>query len=217
MGEDICGWELFLKALCRFIRVGRKCSYIDEASHPGVRPRRSYDRAAVRVPNQDYGTADPLQSPSHVGDILGVRIESVLRCDHLMSLGQKGRDEFAEARAVCPQAVDEDDAGFALICHNFPPFVQLEVDCLSRSSRETKRRSRNKPRRSSSSYTATPTPSRTPPSVWPILPLLGHPEAYGESAFRASTDALASWGNHAAFAFGLPPANVSSPAPTSTY
>src|SRR5262249_17531653 len=28
MGEDICGWELFLKALCRFIRVGRKCSYI---------------------------------------------------------------------------------------------------------------------------------------------------------------------------------------------
>src|SRR6516165_577947 len=118
MGEDICGWELFLKALCRFIRVGRKCSYIDECIHPRVRARRSDDRAAVRVPNQDYGTADPLQSPSHVGDILGVRIESVLRCDHLMSLGQKGRDEFAEARAVCPEAVDEDDAGFALICHN---------------------------------------------------------------------------------------------------
>src|SRR5262245_55149505 len=125
MGEDICGWELFLKALCRFIRVGRKCSYIDECSHPRVRARGSDDRAAVRVPNQDYGTADPLQSPSHVGDILGVRIESVLRCDHLMSLGQKGRDEFAEARAVCPETVDEDDAGFALICHNFAPFVQL--------------------------------------------------------------------------------------------
>src|SRR6516165_9856644 len=76
---------------------------------PAVRARRSDDRAAVRVPNQDYGTADPLQSPSHVGDILGVRIEPVLRCDHLMSLGQKGRDEFAEARAVCPEAVDEDD------------------------------------------------------------------------------------------------------------
>src|SRR5215510_9291861 len=104
MGEDICGWELFLKALCRFIRIGRKCSYIDECSHPRVRARRSDDGAAVRVPNQDYGTADPLQSPSHVGDILGVRIESVLRCDHLMSLGQKGRDEFAEARAVCPVA-----------------------------------------------------------------------------------------------------------------
>src|SRR5262245_51859843 len=122
MGEDICGWELFLKALCRFIRVGRKCSYIDECSHPRVRARRSDDRAAVRVPNQDYGTADPLQSPSHVGDILGVRIESVLRRDHLMSLGQKGRDEFAEARAVCPEAVDEDDAGFALICHKFCSF-----------------------------------------------------------------------------------------------
>src|SRR5215467_5323252 len=123
MGEDICGWELFLKALCRFIRVGRKCSYIDECSHLLVRARRSDDRAAVRVPNQDYGTADPLQSPSHVGDILGVRIESVLRCDHLMSLGQKGRDKFAEARAVCPEAVDEDNAGFALICHNFAPFA----------------------------------------------------------------------------------------------
>src|SRR5215813_10262057 len=127
MGEDICGWELSLKALCRFIRVGRKCSYIDECSHPRVRARRSDDRAAVRVPNQDYGTADPLQSPSHVGDILGVRIESVLRCDHLMSFGQKGRDEFAEARAVCPEAVDEDDAGFALICHNCAPFVQLRA------------------------------------------------------------------------------------------
>src|SRR6516165_5042966 len=125
MGEDICGWELVLKALCRFIRVGRKCSYIDECSHPLVRTRRSDDRAAVRVPNQDYGTADPLQSPSHVGDILGVRIESVLRGDHLMSLGEKGRDEFAEARAVCPEAMDEDDAGFALICHDFAPFVQI--------------------------------------------------------------------------------------------
>jgi hypothetical protein len=106
MGEDICGWELFLKALCRFIRVGRKCSYIDECTHPRVHARRSDDRAAVRVPNQDYRTADPLQSPSHVGDILGVRIESVLRCDHLMSLGQKGRDESAtrESRVlVCWQ------------------------------------------------------------------------------------------------------------------
>src|SRR5262245_5733352 len=144
MGEDIGGWELFLKALCRFIRVGRKCGYIDECSHTWVRACRRDDRAAVRVPDQDYGSTDPLQSPSHVGDILGMRIESMLRCDHLMSLGQKGRDEFAEARAVCPEAVDEDDAGFALICHNFAPFVQLEEDCLSRSSRETKRRSRNK-------------------------------------------------------------------------
>src|SRR5215470_7802969 len=134
MGEDICGWKLFLKTLCRFIRGGRKCSYIDECRHPWVRARRSDDRAAVRVPNQDYGTADPLQSPSHVGDILGVRIESVLRCDHLMSLGQKGRDEFAEARAVCPEAVDENDAGFPLICHNVAPFVQLGEDCLDAAS-----------------------------------------------------------------------------------
>src|SRR5215468_5245394 len=170
MGEDICGWELSLKALCRFIRVGRKCSYIDECSYPRVRARRSDDRAAVRVPNQDYGTADPLQSPSHVGDILGVRIESVLRCDHLMSLGQKGRDEFAETRAVCPEAVDEDDAGFALICHDFAPFVQLGED-VSRVPQG---------RRSEGHGT---------------MPLLGHPETYGESAFGASTDALASWRN----------------------
>jgi hypothetical protein len=40
-----------------------------------------------------------------------------------MSLGQKGWDEFAEARAVCPEAVDKDDAGFTLICHNSDPFV----------------------------------------------------------------------------------------------
>src|SRR5215467_3591965 len=65
LGFDLQGWELFLKALCRFSRVGCKCSYIDECSHPRVRARRSDDRAAVRVLNQDYGTADPLQSPSH--------------------------------------------------------------------------------------------------------------------------------------------------------
>src|SRR5215813_3168172 len=122
MGKDICGWELLLKALSRFIRVWSKCGYIDECSHPRVRACRSDDRAAVRVPDQDYGTANPLQSPSHVGDILGVRIESVLRCDHLMPLGQKGRDQFAETRAVGPQAVDENDAGFALICHISAPF-----------------------------------------------------------------------------------------------
>src|SRR5262249_33251298 len=128
----------------RFISVGRKRSDIDECSHPGVGARRGDDRPAVRVPNQDYGTADPLESPSYGVDVPGVRIESMLRCDHLMSLGQKGRNEFAEARAVCPQAVYEDDAGFALICHNFAPFVQLREDCLSCSSSQTKRSSRNK-------------------------------------------------------------------------
>src|SRR5215469_16044978 len=123
MGEDICGRELFLKALCRFIRVRCKCGYIYECGNTRVRTCRSYDRAAVRVSNQDHGTADALQSPSHVGDILGVRIESVLGCDYLMSLSQKGRDQFAEARAIGPQAVNEDDARFALICHNSAPFV----------------------------------------------------------------------------------------------
>src|SRR5262249_61644570 len=144
-GADILCQAHPPESLCRLSRRGgpKSCSNRDAAPRRS-RPRRSYQRPAVRVPNQDYGTADPLQSPSHVGDILGVRIESVLRCDHLMSLGQKGRDEFAEARAVCPEAMDEDDAGFALICHDFAPFVQLGEDCLSRSSSETKRGSRNK-------------------------------------------------------------------------
>jgi hypothetical protein len=38
-----------------------------------------------------------------------------------MSLGQKGRNQFVEARSVGPQAVDENDAGFALICQKFAP------------------------------------------------------------------------------------------------
>ena len=54
-----------------------------------------------------------------------MRIESVLRCDHLMSLSQKGRDQFAEARAVGPEAVDENDAGFAMVCQRLGPFVSI--------------------------------------------------------------------------------------------
>jgi hypothetical protein len=42
-----------------------------------------------------------------------------------MSLSQKGRDQFAEARAVGPEAVDEDDAGFAMACQRFAPFVSI--------------------------------------------------------------------------------------------
>src|SRR5215471_79635 len=121
MGEDICGRELLLKALCCFIRVRRKCSDIHKRGYPRVCARGSDHRAAIRMPNQDHGTADTLQAPSHVGDVLSVRIETVLSCNHLMSLGQKGRNQFAEARAVGPQAVDENDAGFALICQKFAP------------------------------------------------------------------------------------------------
>ena len=55
----------------------------------------------------------------------------MLRRDHLMSLSQKGRDQFAGARAVGPEAVNEDDAGFALVCHSLALFVSLRENCQS--------------------------------------------------------------------------------------
>src|SRR5262245_56651421 len=70
MGEDICSWELFLKVLGRVIGVGRKCRYIDECGNPRIRACRSDDGAAIRVPNQECGTADPLQgrrAEAHLG------------------------------------------------------------------------------------------------------------------------------------------------------
>src|SRR5262249_5276582 len=50
--------------------------------------------------------------------------------DHLMSLSQKGRYQLVEARAVGPQAVDEDDAGFAMVCQRFDPFVSIAEDVI---------------------------------------------------------------------------------------
>src|SRR5215475_12406574 len=117
MREDVCRRELLVEALGG--GIGGRCKWgaIDEGRNPRVRARRRNDRAAVRVPNENDWAADPLQSPFHVGHVLRVRVEPVLTRDHLVPLSEKGRDQFAEARAVGPQAVDEHDAGFALVRH----------------------------------------------------------------------------------------------------
>ena len=46
------------------------------------------------------------------------QLEAELGGDHAVSLGLKGRDQFAEARAIGPKPVDEHNARFGLLGHS---------------------------------------------------------------------------------------------------
>src|SRR5258708_33941426 len=68
--------------------------------------------------DEDDRAADPADRCLHQGDVLCRCVEAVLRCNTLIPLRQKGNDQLAEARAVGPEPVTENDAGFGLRrCH----------------------------------------------------------------------------------------------------
>src|SRR5258708_18689612 len=68
--------------------------------------------------DEDDRAADPAARCLHQGDVLCRCVEAVLRCNTLMPLRLKGNDQLAEARAVGPEPVTENDAGFGLRrCH----------------------------------------------------------------------------------------------------
>ena len=78
--------------------------------------------------SKDNGAADPAHRCFHQGDVLGRCVEAILRCNTLIPFRLKGNDQFAEARAIGPESVTENDAWlclrhFALLyCQSF--FVQ---------------------------------------------------------------------------------------------
>jgi hypothetical protein len=63
--------------------------------------------------DEDCGTADAAQRLLDDGDIVGGCVERVLRRDTFISGGLKGSDYLAEARAVCPDSMAEDNARFS--------------------------------------------------------------------------------------------------------
>jgi len=64
--------------------------------------------------DQDDRTADPPQRISDGSYVAGERVKAVLGCDHVVSFGLNDRDQLAEARAISPQPVDKNNAGFGL-------------------------------------------------------------------------------------------------------
>jgi hypothetical protein len=63
--------------------------------------------------DENGGTADTAQCLFDNGDIVGSCVERVLRRDTFISGGLKRLNNFAEARAVRPDSVAEDDAWFS--------------------------------------------------------------------------------------------------------
>src|SRR5262249_25567546 len=102
VGKDVCRRKLFLQTLRRFVFVGPECSQVDEARNTRIPAGCRYDRTAIGVTDQDGGLADAPERPLHVGDVLRMGVQTMLRGDHFVALSLQSWDEFAEAGAVGP-------------------------------------------------------------------------------------------------------------------
>src|SRR5271154_1539043 len=83
--------------------------------------------------DEDNRARDPADCRFHQGDVLFRCVETVLRCNTLIPLRLKGNDQLAEARAIGPESVAENNAWLALgRCH----FVLLGCFHYARTSLE---------------------------------------------------------------------------------
>src|ERR1700739_5011467 len=87
--------------------------------------------------NEDDRVADPADRCLGHGDVLCRCVEAVLRCNTLIPLRLKGNDQLAETRAIGPESVTENDAGFGLGRFHFvllsrtPASTEPEIEDVS--------------------------------------------------------------------------------------
>jgi len=65
------------------------------------------------------GAADTIECALDGGQILFIGVQTILNGNHLVPIGLQCRDHLAEARAVGPNAVAENDRWFGL--HGYSP------------------------------------------------------------------------------------------------
>src|ERR1700761_4198369 len=97
MGKNIGCRKLLLQTLRCLVGIRGKRRDIDKRCNSWIGACRRDDRTTIGMTNQDCGVADAAQASLNAIYIAGVRIESVLRSDHLKSLLLESRDKFAEA------------------------------------------------------------------------------------------------------------------------
>src|SRR5258708_5568461 len=114
MVEHVGLREVELLRLRRFIFVGSERADINQPGNAIVGTGSGDDASAIGVADEDNGAANPADRCFHQSDILCRCVEAVLRGDTLITLRLKGSDQLAEARAIGPEPVAENDAWFSL-------------------------------------------------------------------------------------------------------
>src|SRR6267142_948766 len=112
--EDVSLREIRLLRLRRFIFVGSERADINQPGNAIVGTGSGDDASAIGVADEDNGAANPADRCFHQSDILCRCVEAVLRGDTLITFRLKGSDQLAEARAIGPEPVAENDAWFSL-------------------------------------------------------------------------------------------------------
>src|SRR5260370_22133034 len=112
MVEHVGLREVGLLRLRRFIFVGSERADINQPGNAIVGTGAGDDASAVGVADEDNGAANPADRSFHQSDILCRCVEAVLRCNTLITLRLKWSDQLAEARAIGPEPMTENDAWF---------------------------------------------------------------------------------------------------------
>ena len=100
--------------------VGAECANVDESA---IVPGLGDHRAAVGMPDEDCGSADTAQCLPDDGDVVGSRVERVLRRDTFIAGGLKRLNYFAEARAICQIPWQNTMLGLAVDAIPVSPFA----------------------------------------------------------------------------------------------
>src|SRR5258707_2716695 len=129
VGEDVGPRELGLLRLRRFIGVRSERADVNQPDNAIVGSGAGDDAAAVGVADEDNGAADPAHRCFHQGDVLCRCVEAVLRYNTLIPLRLKGNDQLAEARAIGPESVAENDAWLALDSVHL--YLSLSIFCTA--------------------------------------------------------------------------------------
>jgi hypothetical protein len=67
--------------------------------------------------------ANPIECALDRRQVLFERVEAILNGDYLVPVGLQCRNDFAETRAIGPNAVAENDRWFGLRRHTASPFL----------------------------------------------------------------------------------------------
>ena len=103
--------------------VGAECANVDESANPLIGSGPGDDLAAVGMPDEDCGSADTAQCLPDDGDVVGSRVERVLRRDTFIAGGLKRLNYFAEARAICQIPWQNTMLGLAVDAIPVSPFA----------------------------------------------------------------------------------------------
>src|SRR5215470_9175878 len=99
VGKNVGFREVGLLRLSCFIGVRRERGDVNQRDNTIVSSGAGDNTSAVRVADEDNGTADPAYGFFRYGNVLRRCVKAVLRRNTFIPLPLKGNDQLAEARA----------------------------------------------------------------------------------------------------------------------